>query len=118
MPRTKTPATVAVFPALMTLGKLMRGKAPEKVLKAFDALENKRGKKAMFNGNKVLSEILGWEAPTDDVIRNHQNVQMKQVFGRLTELGLVEGPEENKYLNPRERQYRLTKLARTALLYV
>ena len=118
MTRTKKPATVAVFPALMTLGKLQRGAAPEKVLKAFDALENKRGKKAVFNAFKVLAEVSGWEKAETTEEKIRQASQFNQVFKRLETLGLVEGPPENKYLNHAERQYRLTPVSRTALKYI
>lgn len=118
MPRTKTPSTVAVFPALMTLGKLTRGKAPIEVLKEMDAMENKHGKKAMFNSKKILDKVRGWGEPLGPIDKMNRAVAFRMTFMRLETLGLIEGPPENKYLNHAERVYRLTPDARKALKYI
>lgn len=118
MTRTKKPATVASFPALMTLGKLVRGKTPVEVLKAMDNMENVHGKKAMFNGKKILDKVRGFEVPDDSWDKNLQRVTFSQTFGRLESLGLIEGHPGNKYENHVNRTYRLTPQTRQALKYL
>lgn len=118
MTRTKKPATVAVFPALMTLGKLVRGKGPVEVLKEMDNLENIHGKKAMFNGKKILDKVRGFAEPTGPIDKSLQSVTFHQTFGRLETLGLIEGHPDNKYENNDKRTYRLTPVTRQALKYI
>lgn len=112
MPRTKTPATVAVFPALMTLGKLVRGKGPVEVLKEMDAMENKHGKKAMFNGKKILDKVRAG-ATIPYCVADHTNT-----FRGLEEKGLIESHPDNRFLPNAERKYRLTPTSRAALKYI
>lgn len=118
MPRTKKTETVAVFPALMTFGKLVRGKGPVEVLKEMDAMENRHGKKAMFNGKKILDKVRGYAQPTGPVEKSLQSVTFTQTFRRLESLGLIEGHPDNKYEPHVNRTYRLTPQTRQALKYL
>lgn len=94
-----------IFPNIMTIGKLVRNKTPESILKSIDALENRYGKLAFFKADELVC------AP-EDVIKN------KKTFSKLVAIGLIEAEDGSKTIPHKDRKYRLTPRARKALKYV
>lgn len=91
---------------------------PSVFLAALDDLENRYGKLSLFLV-KDLCDLTGVILPpvfTGNERKNYTN-NLRDALARLESLGLIEGPSDNRFALVGNRQYRLTKLARTQLEY-
>lgn len=119
MAKKNNVALMTLFPALLTLGKLVQNKGPERFLKALDSKENRspKGKQGMFNGHELLDEVY----PMDNMTEKDSNNRIKRLnknIDKLVHQGLIEQHPDNSFLVRSKRTYRLTTTARTAVKYL
>lgn len=110
---------ITLFPALLTLGKLIQNKGPERLLKALDSKENRssKGKQGMFKGYDLLPDVY----PDNGLSEQDEKKRIKcfnKVVDKLVHMGMLEESPNNKYLLRDKRTYRLSNEARSAVRYL
>lgn len=119
MSKKNVATMITLFPALITLGKLVQNKGPERFLKALDAKENRspKGKQGMFKGYDLLQEVFP-DNGLSDQDEKKRLARFNKVVDKLVHSGLLEEHTDNQYLARNKRTYRLTVEARSAVRYL
>ena len=117
--KNKAVQMMTIFPALITMGKLVQNKGPERFLKSLDSKENKspKGKLGMFRGYDLLQDVFPDNGLTPEAEKKRGN-RFNKVVEKLVHMGLLEEHKDNQYLSRNKRTYRLTNEARSAVRYL